>query len=220
MRRKHGSIRSSAIRPAVLLLAAVLVTALPYCAMQQAAPHDITYSSISREYTIKAAYLYNFALYVRWPAGSFRNEQDPLVIGVLGTDPFGDNLKRIARVKKIEDRRLVIRHFDSLDEYSPCHILFVPRSVEPERQLKVIRRLRNSPVLLVGETPKFAERGGTVNFFIQQNKIRFEVNRQAVERTGLKISAKLLSLAKLVDDDSAEERPAADVSQPGPAVAR
>lgn len=66
--------RSSAIRPAVVLLAAALVTVLPHCAMRQAAPQDITYFSISREYTIKAAYLYNFALYVRWPAGSFRNE--------------------------------------------------------------------------------------------------------------------------------------------------
>lgn len=187
--------------------------ALPYRVVQRAAPQPIAQSVISREYTIKAAYLYNFARYVRWPAGTFRNEQDPFVIGVLGTDPLGNDLDRIARTKKIDGRRIVIRRFDSLDKYSPCHVLFVPRSVEPKRQIEAIGRLRKSPVLLVGETPGFAERGGTINFFIRQNKVRFEINQKAAKRGGLKISAKLLNLAKLVKEDKGSKQSAVNSGQ-------
>jgi hypothetical protein len=184
-----------------ILFRAILGVALLGSMVPRAVAQSADESGLSREYTIKAAYLYNFARYVQWRADAFRSDQDPFVIGVLGTDPLGDDLDRIAQAKQIEARKIVVYRFPSPDKYRPCHIFFVPRTVEPRQQIETIGRLRNSPVLLIGETPGFAERGGTINFFIEQNKVRFEINQQAAKRAGLKISAKLLSLAKLVSED-------------------
>jgi len=159
-------------------------------------------SVISREYTIKAAYLYNFGRYVTWPKECFATAQSPFVIGVLGVDPFGDALDSIAAGKRVGGRRIVVRRFASLGEWEFCHVLFVPRSTDPQQQLDTIARLRSAHVLLVGETPGFARRGGSINFFVEQNKTRFEINQEAAEREQLKISAKLLSLARLVRTDN------------------
>ena len=155
-------------------------------------------TGINREYAIKAAYLYQFARYVQWPPDAFGNENSPLIIGVLGSDPFGGILDEIARTKRIEGRPLVVRRFATMAYYTPCHILFVSSSVSPEEQAEAIKRARGSPVLLVGEEPGFAEQGGTINFFKDQNKIRFEINTETAKRDKLKISSKLLSLAKIV----------------------
>ncbi|MHB1036925.1 MAG: YfiR family protein [Pirellulales bacterium] len=155
-------------------------------------------TEIDREYTIKAAYLYNFGRYVEWPANSFRGADDPFVIGVLGTDPFGATLDEIASEKKIARRRIVARRFASMTEYVPCHILFVVASTSAEQRAAAVQKLQNSRVLLVGETPGFAQQGGVINFFVEQNKVRFEINVQAAKREQLKISSKLLSLAQIV----------------------
>jgi len=159
-------------------------------------------ATISREYTIKAGYLYNFGLYVRWPEEAFVSEDAPFVIGVLGVDPFGATLDQVAAVKRIGDRRIVVRRFDSLDQYRPCHILFVAKTTSVEEHFEAIRRLRATHVLLVGERPAFAHRGGTINFVLENNKIRFEVNQSAAQRGDLKISAKLLQLAQLVEQNN------------------
>jgi hypothetical protein len=189
------------VRRLPLLLATTVLIALPAAAARWAVAQSADESGVSREYTIKAAYLYNFARYVQWRTDSFRSDQDPFVIGVLGTDSLGEDLDRIAQAKKVEARKIVVYRFPSPDKYRPCHILFVPRTVEAGQQIETIGRLRSSPVLLIGETPGFAERGGTINFFIEQNRVRFEINQQAARRAGLKISAKLLNLAKLVSED-------------------
>jgi hypothetical protein len=165
------------------------------------ATESLAQEVISREYTIKGAYLYNFGRYVRWPEGTFRNDQAPFVIGVFGTDPFGDILENIAAAKNVEGRKIVISKFRSLDEPIACQILFVPKSTDPQVQVMLIQKLRGLPVLLVGETPAFAERGGTVNFSIEQNKLRIAINQEAAKRSDLRISAKLLSLAVLVEED-------------------
>jgi len=188
-----GVIRATwAARPGRLLLWGLLVIAAT--TRSDASTGQV----VSREYTIKAAYLYNFGRYVQWPKGAFRSERDPLEIGVLGTDPFGTRLDSIAATKKVEGRRIEVRRFAKLDQYAPCHILFVPRSVPPTEQVKTIAKLRGSPTLLVGETPSFAERGGVVNFYIEQNKIRFEINLETARKQELKINSKLLRLARLV----------------------
>jgi hypothetical protein len=157
---------------------------------------------INREYGIKAAYLYQFAYYIVWPAGSFADNQSPFVIGILGSDPFGDSLNDIARNKKVDGRQIVIKQFNSLADYKPCHILFVSSSAEPVgNDLISIRKQQRFPVLLVGETPDFTEQGGAIKLFIEQNRIRFEVNMDVARRNQLKISSKLLSLAKIVDSE-------------------
>ena len=159
-------------------------------------PDDST--DTNREYAIKAAYLYQFSRYVQWPAEAFANDHSPLVIGVLGADPFGGILEEIARTKRIEGRPIAVHRFASMAEYTPCHILFVSSSVGPEQRAAAIQRAQRSPLLLVGEEPGFAEQGGTINFFLDENKIRFEINMEIAKQDQLKISSKLLSLAKIV----------------------
>jgi hypothetical protein len=153
---------------------------------------------INREYAIKAAYLHNFSSYVQWPAGAFPTSDAPLVIGVLGTDPFGEVLNEIARTKKVGGRPIVVKQFASMAAYAPCHVLFVASSTSPQEQAAAIRKAHGSPVLLVGENPGFAEQGGAIDFFIEQNKVRFEINLDVAKRQQLKISSKLLGLAKIV----------------------
>jgi hypothetical protein len=167
---------------------------VPQCLLAQADDNE----DINREYAIKAAYLYQFGRYVQWPADSFANAQAPLVIGVLGTDPFGNILEEIARTKRIEGRPIVIRRFATVAEYTACHILFVTASVSPEQKAAAIQKVQGTPTLVVGEEPGFAEHGGTVNFFLEENKIRFEINTEVAKQDQLKISSKLLSLAKII----------------------
>ena len=168
-----------------LLLLGMLVSAAPLATSESAGQ-----TAVSREYTIKAAYLYNFSRYVRWPDRSFR-EGDPFVIGVLGTDPFGSNLERIAAAKNVDGRKISIRRFASLDKMTTCHVLFVAASLDPKKQREAIRTLGSSPVLLVGETPGFAKAGGAINFYVEANRTRFEINLDAARRARLEISSKL-----------------------------
>jgi hypothetical protein len=155
-------------------------------------------ADVNREYAIKAAYLYQFSRYVQWPAESFADNGAPLVIGVLGSDPFGDVLAEIARSKRMESRPIVVRRFDSMAQYTPCHILFISASVSAEEKAAAIRKLKGIPTLTVGEEPAFAEQGGMINFFLEENRIRFEINDEVAKQDQLKISSKLLSLAKIV----------------------
>ncbi len=155
-------------------------------------------SDVNREYLIKAAYLYQFGRYVEWPANAFTHDGSPLMIGVLGADPFGGILEKIALAKRIEGRPIAVRRFASMAEYTSCHILFVSSSVSPEHKAAAFHTARQSAVLLVGEEPGFAEQGGTVNFFLDENRVRFEVNMEIAKQDRLKISSKLLGLAKIV----------------------
>lgn len=157
-----------------------------------------TGGEINREYAIKAAYLYNFGHYIQWPTDSFADESSPFVIGILGEDPFGDVLDEIARDKKIGGRRIVIRRFANLADYKPCHILFVASSAGVTNELPAIQKEQDYPVLLVGESPDFAKQGGAINFFIEANRVRFEVNTEVAKREQLKISSKLLRIAKII----------------------
>jgi YfiR/HmsC-like len=147
------------------------------------------------EYQVKAAFLYNFAKFVEWPAGG--GADAPLVIGVLGKDPFGGEIDRAVEGKTVNGRRLTIKRFSSLEAYEYCHILFVSSS-ERNKLPQIIAAVRNSSVLTVSETDRFAHIGGIINFVTIENRIRFEINQAAAERAGLKISSKLLSLGRVV----------------------
>jgi hypothetical protein len=153
---------------------------------------------VNREYAIKAAYLYQFARYVEWPPNAFTSDTSPLIIGVLGTDPFGGILDEIARSKRIDGHPIIVHRFSSMADYKPCHILFIGASVSQAEKAAAIEKARGSSVLLVGEEPGFADEGGMINFFMDENKIRFEINAENAKQDRLKISSKLLSLAKIV----------------------
>lgn len=157
---------------------------------------------VAGEYEIKAAFLYSVAQYIEWPADAVAEPGDAFVIGVLGDDPFGDALDDIARDRTIQGKRIVVRRFATVEEYTPCHVLFVARSALEDLPA-LLKRLEGSHVLLAGDTEGLVQRGIVLNFFIEKSKVRFEINVDAATRMALKISSKLLRLAKIVSNEEA-----------------
>jgi len=153
-----------------------------------------------QEYNVKLAYVCSFARYITWPAEVVDREKgDEWIIGVLGEDPFRGALDRIAASgRKVQGRKIVARHFASLDDYRRCHVLFIPKTVPRKQQEAAIRALRGKPVLVVGEIDGFAAIGGCVNFYREEDNVRFEINLDALRDHHIKASSKLLALAKIV----------------------
>ena len=162
----------------------------------------------SSEYLIKAGFVFNFAKFVEWPSAAFAQPDSPIVIGILGTDPFGNVIDRIVEDKKIGTRGFVVRRFkwarDSRDlkDLRECKILFVSSS-ERAHIDEILQGLKGSPVLTVGETPGFAERGGIVRFVVEDNRVRFEVNVEAARQAELNISSRMLTLARIISPSAA-----------------
>ena len=146
------------------------------------------------EYQIKAAFLFNFAKFVQWPQAAFTGAASPIVVGVLGENPFHDDLARTIRNKSIDEHPLVIKEFRSPTEATNCHILFISTS-EKNRLPEILKGLKGTSVLTVGEMEHFTESGGMINFVLKGKKIRFQINNDEAARAGLKISSKLMSLA-------------------------
>ncbi len=147
------------------------------------------------EYEVKSAFIYNFAKFLEWPANAFASADSPIIIGIIGDDPFGGLLQQTVRGKTAAGRRIEVKHFDKVRDCQLCHILFVSAS-ERGRLSKILDRLKGSSVLTVGETAGFVRQGGIIGFVMDDNKVGFEVNVGAAKQAGLKISSKLLKLAK------------------------
>jgi hypothetical protein len=170
------------------LLLALLLVALPRAAAAQ--------GTAPLEYGVKAAFLYNFTKFVEWPASAF-SERGSLHLCVLGTDPFGKSLSSVVEGEEVQGRPITLLRIDSLDDPRLCHILFLSRP-EAERFPAVLAAVRGAPVLTVGQAPGLLEKGLGINFVLQEGKVRFEINQEAAERAGIKISSKLLRLATRV----------------------
>ena len=149
------------------------------------------------EYQVKAAFLLNFARFVEWP--STGAAQDPLVIGIVGKNPFGDSLDRAVNGKSANGRSLIIRHLSDLSGLQSCNLVFFP-AAENRRFPQAAAALANSSILTVGESDGFAARGGMINFVVRDGRVLFEVNPAAASRARLKISSKVLQLAIVVKD--------------------
>ncbi len=145
---------------------------------------------------MKAAFLYHFVEFVDWPPASLRPRAS-VTIGVLGKDPFGEVLDKAILQKVVAGRSLTIRRFPNVESLSPCTILFISSSEMP-RLPEILARLEGSPVLTVGEADRFARRGGMIGFFFEDDRVRLEINRTAAEGAGLRVSSKLLAVARLV----------------------
>ena len=149
------------------------------------------------EYQVKAAFLVNFARFVEWPPQSFGAANDPFVFGVYGKDLLGSALDQAVLGKPIDGRPAVIRRTSDVGALRSCHVVFVPAS-EMGHWRDVSDSLGNLSILLVGETEGFAERGGVINFILENERVRFEINPSAAARAHLKVSSKLLQLAVIV----------------------
>jgi len=149
------------------------------------------------EYPIKLAFLYNFTKFVEWPLGSYREANAPLVICIVGHDPFSPDLEADLRTRKVGDHPVDVRPLRATDRVNACHVVFVPVT-EKDHADKIMKGLQGSNTLTVGESEGFAAMGGIINLVVEGNKLHFEVNPLAADRAGLKISAKLLTMAKIV----------------------
>jgi hypothetical protein len=148
------------------------------------------------EYQVKAACIYNFTKFVEWPPEAFPPERSsPFVIGVIGDDPFNGELERAVQNKDVGGRAFIVRHLRKPDEARSCHILFVSRS-ERKALGDILAAVSSLPILTVSETERFVQSGGIINFLIEQNKVRFEINADAAKKAGLKVSSKLLNLGR------------------------
>jgi hypothetical protein len=151
---------------------------------------------VGDEYEIKAAVVYKILLFVDWPARADTNRSAPIVVGVLGTDPFGTRLERAFTNKTVGGRALQCRRFPrgAPVPAEPCHVLFVARS-EQERLPEILRVLGTSPTLTIGDTDGYGARGVMVNLVNWGQTVRFEVNQPAAARAGLQLSSQFTDLA-------------------------
>ena len=152
--------------------------------------------SSAPEYEVKAAFLYNFAKFVEWPEGTFPDDRTVMNVCVISESSFCMTLESI-QGKKIKGREIVVRQCREIKDSGTCHILFVCSS-EKKRFGQILESVKYKRILTVGESEGFAHLGGIINFTMVGNKIAFEINIDAARAAGLKISSKLLKLAKIV----------------------
>jgi hypothetical protein len=151
----------------------------------------------SSEYQVKAAFLFHFAQFVDWPPGAFKDAASPLTYCTVGEDPFHGALDASMGGKTIDGRPVRVLHYKLVKEAQACQILFLGA---PEKKFlsATLIDLGANPVLTVGESQDFIGQGGMIGFLWEDNKVHFEINLEAAERAKLKISARLLTLAKKV----------------------
>jgi len=201
--RMPGAVRSTYARRFVAsVVGCCIACVLSQTALAQSGGDGV----INREYTLKALFIYNFGSYVEWPPAVSTSDARPFVIGILGSSPVKSTLREIAVTKTINGRRIIVEEFSSADAVKPCQILFIARNAGSQDQQRAVERMRREPVLIVGESAGFATQGAVVNFYVEANKIRFEINVEAARRHQLTISSKLLALAKIVESNGAASR--------------
>jgi hypothetical protein len=158
----------------------------------------IAQASQPTEAQVKAAFIYNFAKFTEWPSYLLRDPDKPFVIGVLGDDEFYEALKEVVKEKSVQERPVSVRRITKAEDGRSCHVLYIGDSQE-ENITYIFDTLKDFHVLTVGDINGFAKKGGMINFVREGKFIRFEINVNAVERSGLKVSAQLLKLAKIVN---------------------
>ncbi|MFZ0639613.1 MAG: YfiR family protein [Candidatus Acidiferrales bacterium] len=149
------------------------------------------------EYRLKAAFLFHFTQLVDWPPDAFGNDSDPVTLCTVGEDPFHGDLDAAVVGKTMGARPLRVRHFKQPEDIQGCQLLFVGNR-DSARTSALLAGLKDSPVLTVGETDDFVKEGGMIGFFIENDKIRFDINLQSAEHAKLRISSRLLLLARKV----------------------
>lgn len=150
------------------------------------------------EYQVKAVFLYNIAQFIEWPKDSVLKEKSPIVIGVLGPDPFGSYLDETVQGEEINGHPLIIERYAHWEGVKTCHILFIHQALAPKLG-NIIKSLKGKGILTVSDAVNFAKQGGMVRFFKQENKIKIRINLDAVKAENINISSKLLRLAEIVD---------------------
>lgn len=169
---------------------------LALLALIAAISHVRAEAPVADEYPVKAAFLFNFAKFVDWPAVVFKGPEDPISICVLGQNPFGTALEDVVRDKTVANRAFVVRQVSNAQQANTCQIVFVSAS-ERKRFRLLLDGFKGRSILTVGEADDFTANGGIINFKLKDARVRIEIDAGAAERAGLHISSKLLSLAEV-----------------------
>ena len=176
----------------VLAVLVALLLGVPFAGVRPARAQS--------EDQIKAAFLFNFARYVEWPEDAFDRGDAPVRICALGASGFGEVLAEVISGKKIGPRPVEVRRLLDLSEATGCHVLFIGRTFVRSHE-DAIGALRDRPIFTVSDRDGFAAAGGTANFYRADNRVRFEINPQAARNARLKVSSRLLRLAKVVNQE-------------------
>jgi hypothetical protein len=212
---QRGRFLPSALRKSALLV--VLLVLSPLLGLAQAGDEPESapaYSEPVPQYRIKAAFLYKFTRYITWPDGCFSNDESPIIIGILGKDPFGDVLDDTLKGHRTNNRPFVVRRFKNIGEIDHCHLVFI--SGDERRQKDYLKQLAGRPIVTVGESDGFLSSGGIINLITLEDSthkstVRFEVNMKVAKPVGIKISARMLNLATRViqEENKPNRQPAA-----------
>jgi hypothetical protein len=151
------------------------------------------------EYTLKAVYIEKFTRFVEWPKGSeIDDTSKPFVIGIIGENSFEPTLRKIFSTRKIRNKRVAVLRISSVDEIADCHLLFIS-NISKEKLQKVLSSIKGRPILTVSDTESFATSGVLINFYVLNNKLRFEINERAVRESNLTFSYLLMQIARIVN---------------------
>jgi hypothetical protein len=149
------------------------------------------------EYQVKALYLYNFTKFVEWPANSFNTRTSPIIIGIIGDESFGNLVEEVTKNKTIQERSIVVRRLKWSEDILSCHMLFIG-AYDNKRMDQFSDILQSAPILTITEIDEASKNKGIMNLFIDGGKVQFEANLTAAEKAQLRISSKLLRMAKAV----------------------
>jgi hypothetical protein len=149
------------------------------------------------EFQLKTGYLFNFTRFVEWPEGAFLSTKTPLLVCIVGDTPMTNLLIETAVGKVVNGRSVEIKRIRAMEDLRECHLVFVSLA-EQRRVVRILDSLRGTNALTVGEDSGFVRAGGMINFYIQDNKVKLEINLEAASRAHLKISAKLIAVARVV----------------------
>lgn len=155
--------------------------------------------TIKEEYEVKAAFLARFAEYISWPGETGMGDvSKPFVIGIIGESPIGGYLEDLLVPRGIRGKKVVIRYFTSPGKINGCHILFIAASAEQDLA-RILAVTKGKPVLTVGDTENFSEKGVYINLYQEGTRIRFEINETGLRSSALVVNPQLLKLAKIVN---------------------
>lgn len=203
----------------ILLVLLIVLFAIPITALAG------EQSARSKEYQVKAAFLYNFIKFVDWPEEKVADSNEPMVIGVIGSKDFIKAFENV-KGKRVKDRSVIVKYFEGFEEskkskqendseqnrnikaLGKCHVVMFCTcdSTVIKNRDEIIEALKDTSVLIVGEMPGFIEAGGIINFLMEDKKVRFEINLDAANEAKLKIRSKLIRLAKRVISEKSSEK--------------
>ena len=156
----------------------------------------IAVAQSASEEEVKTAYIYNFVKFIDWPPEAFNAPNAVITFCALGRSPAADKIASL-QGRAVVNHQISVRHLQSPEELSGCHVIFLAASAGKHQQ-RLLQLAHGLPALLIGEAPGFARAGGTINFFMENGKVAFEINPESAEGSRLKISSKVLALARIV----------------------